>query len=85
MHCVYLGVHKKMLVAWITGKYGKKAKLQAMQIKEMSNRILVIAKQCPREFVRRPETLDDLKNYKATQHRQFLLYFGIAAINGIVP
>lgn len=30
-----------------------------------------------------PRTLEFLKDYKATQHRQFLLYFGIAATRGI--
>ena len=46
--------------------------------------MLTIAKHCPREFARKPESLQFLEDFKATQHRQFLLYFGIVVIKGIV-
>lgn len=50
----------------------------------MNERIKLVSKFCPREFARKPETLEFLKDYKATQHRQFLLYFGIVVTRGIL-
>ena len=84
MHCIYLGVHKIMLVAWMTGTYGKQVKLSSDQILQMSQRILVVKKYCPREFARLPEILKYFKEFKATEHRQFLLYYGTVITNGIV-
>lgn len=84
MHCLYLGINKKILIAWTKGTYGKQVKLSPAEILKISDRIRVIVKYCPREFARLPETLNYLKDFKATQHRQFLLYFGLVVINGIV-
>lgn len=77
-------LHERILKSLMTGKYGKKCKLSSSQIEEVSKRITEISKYCPREFSRKPEILKYLKDFKATQHRQFLLYFGVAALRGIV-
>lgn len=84
MHCGYIGVHNKMLVAFKTGKYGKSVKLSAPDIEEMSKRLLLVAKYCPREFARLPEPLKYLSDFKATQHRQMLLYVDVSVFRGIV-
>ncbi|OXU20566.1 hypothetical protein TSAR_009118 [Trichomalopsis sarcophagae] len=77
MHCLYLDCVDK-------GTYGKQVKLSHAEILKMSDRIQVIVNYCPLEFARLSETLKYLEDFKATQHRQFLLYFGLVATNGIV-
>lgn len=43
-----------------------------------------IAQYCPDEFSRKPEAFDKHGKYKATQHRQFLLYCGMVVMHGIL-
>ena len=82
MHAVDLGAHCKTLVALTTNKYG--SKLPQEDIDAISERIEIVAVYCPREFARLPESLDYLKDFKGTQHRQFLLYFGVVVFSGIL-
>lgn len=81
MHLVHSGVERKLLIATTTNKY--ESKLPDHDINTISRRIQHIAKYCPREFSRLPESLGFLKDYKATQYRQFLLYFGVVVFYDI--
>lgn len=84
MHLVCIGVAKKLLTAWVTGKYGKKMKLSGRNQDIISKRLVHIAQYCPREFARKPRLLAEYKDYKATEGRQFLLYTGPVALQGIM-
>lgn len=84
MHSVCIGVAKKLLMSWITGKYGKKMKLSGRNQGQISKRLECIAQYCPREFSRKPRPLSDYKDYKATEGRQFTLYTGLVALRGIM-
>jgi len=52
MHLVCLGVMKKLLITWVTGKYTKKTKLSGRQLLLLTKRLQIIAAYCPREFAR---------------------------------
>ncbi|KMQ85086.1 hypothetical protein RF55_16579 [Lasius niger] len=52
MHLICIGVAKKLLTAWITGKYRKKMKLSGRNQDLISKRLQHLARYCPREFAR---------------------------------
>ncbi|XP_076660248.1 uncharacterized protein LOC143363564 [Halictus rubicundus] len=74
MHLVCLGVIKKLLSAWVCGKYSPFSKLSSRQIFTISERMRRINKYCPSEFARRPRSIDLFSKFKAIEFRQFLLY-----------
>lgn len=84
MHLVCLGVMKKLLSAWVLGKYSRSSKLSGRCIDTICARLSSITKYCPSDFVRRPRSLDACSKYKATEFRQFLLYTGPVATYGIL-
>lgn len=84
MHLVCIGVVKKLIIAWVTGKYGKKMKLAGRNQNVISRRLEHIAQYCPREFARKPRSLSDYKDYKATEGRQFILYTGPICLRGMM-
>lgn len=67
---------RKILSAWVYGKYSRLSKLSGTSINIMSTRLLVLRRYCPSEFARRPRSLDACSKYKAIELRQFLLYTG---------
>jgi len=76
MHLVCLGVMKKLLSAWIYGKYSRTSKLSGRHTSLIDSRLNILREYCRSEFARRPRTLDLCSKYKATEFRQFLLYTG---------
>ena len=84
MHLVCLGVMKKLLSAWVSGKYSRLSKLSGRSIFLMSERLNILKEYCPSDFTRRPRPLDSYSKYKATEFRQFLLYTGPVVTYGIL-
>lgn len=84
MHLVCLGVTKKLLYAWVYGKYSRLSKLSGRSISVLCSRLNVLKKYCPSEFARRPRFLDMVSKFKATEFRQFLLYTGPIVMFGIL-
>lgn len=84
MHLICIGTAKKLLTAWIIGKYGKKMKFSGRNQNLISKRLEHIARYCPRNFSRKPRPLTDYKDYKATEGRQFTLYTGPVVLQGIM-
>lgn len=81
MHCVILGVMKKMIMLWKgSGEIGRvgvnKQKLPSNLVKQISTRLIALKKYIPSDFSRKPRSLDELSRWKATELRQFLLYTG---------
>lgn len=74
MHLVCLDVMKKLLSAWVHGKYSRLSKLSGRDISVISGRLNILKKYCPSEFARRSRSLDSYSKFKATEFRQFLLY-----------
>lgn len=84
MHLICLGVMKKLLVAWVFGKYSRLTKLSGRSISIICARLDILKKYCPSDFARRPRSLDACSKYKATEFRQFLLYTGPVVAYGIL-
>ena len=72
MHLVYLGVVKKFLLFFISGKF--KLHLQNLEIVE--NRLSVVRAVTLNEFTRKISSFKFVSNWKAVELRQFLLYVG---------
>ncbi|XP_046142798.1 uncharacterized protein LOC123988065 [Osmia bicornis bicornis] len=84
MHLVCLGVTKKILSAWISGKFSRLSKLSGSHLARMSARLDKLREFCPSEFGRRPRSLVYYAKYKATEFRQFLLYTVSVVVYGLL-
>lgn len=82
MHLIYLGVVKKIINLWVTGK--PSSKLSAIQINTISDKLLFLKRQICCEFNRKPRPLSEYKRWKATEFRQFLLYTGPLVLKDVV-
>lgn len=74
MHLVCLGVMKRLLMFWIKGNKSHRFSEEALK---NINKTITDYKHCAiTEFARKPRNLDDLDHWKATEYRQFLMYYG---------
>lgn len=74
MHCVDLGVTKRIMLLWKEGL--RQYRLSQRQISIISDFNEAISSYFPSAFQRKPRRLDELKMWKATEFRMFLLYIG---------
>ncbi|KAB0803143.1 hypothetical protein PPYR_00113 [Photinus pyralis] len=82
MHNVCLGVTRKIINCWISGKY--KTRLSFRQIANLSERMLKTKHCIPIEINRKPRSLNELARFKATEFRTFVLYLAPFVLPGIV-
>jgi len=82
MHLLYLGVVRRLLLAWIRGGYS--VRLSQQICSQLSSVLLNMSTYIPREFSRRPRSLLEIDRWKATEFRLFLLYTGPTAIRKFV-
>ena len=80
MHLVCLGVTRRLLLLWISGPLA--VRLGSNMIKMISRSLTTLARNVPREFARKPRSLNEIKRWKATELRQFLLYTGPVVLRG---
>lgn len=59
-------------------------KLDARRINILSKRLESLHKYIPVDFSRKPQNLNKIKKWKATELRQFLLYTSLFVLNGII-
>jgi len=83
MHLLCLGIMRKCLYLWTTGDL--KIRLQHQKCQTLSNNLKTIKHFIPDEFCRKPRSLDYLKQWKATEYRQILLYTGPVVFQKILP
>lgn len=74
MHLVCLGVMRKLISLWLKHVYSKR--IAKTFCKRVSQLLKNIRSTVPSEFNRRPRSLKDYKQWKATEFRTFLLYSG---------
>lgn len=80
MHLVCLGVVRKLMFMWLKGPL--KCRMQGRVEREVSKALVALRNFIPREFNRKPRSLVELKSWKATEFRQFLLYSGPVVLHG---
>lgn len=81
-HCAVLGVMKKLLYTLVSGTL--RVRLKGDVIDSLSLRLLRLAEFTPSEFSRRPRSLTQLRNWKATEFRMFLCYTGVVVLRDLV-
>ncbi|XP_031328823.1 uncharacterized protein LOC116159879 isoform X1 [Photinus pyralis] len=74
MHLICLGVMRKLLLLWCCGK--PSTKLAFQKISDISSLLKQCSPNVPLEFNRKPRGLNEIRRWKATEFRQFLLYTG---------
>jgi len=73
MHLICLGVVKKLILLWL--KNGPlSVRIRGQSIDEVSRLLLSLRNTAPKEFSRKPRGLEDVRHWKATEFRTFLLY-----------
>lgn len=75
MHFVCLGVIKILVQYWL-GETPYSAKLPSHVKASISQKMEELQAYAPREFCRKPRTLQEVKHWKATELRNFIVYFG---------
>jgi hypothetical protein len=84
MRLVCLGVVIKLLVLWVNTS-SRVFRLGGHQVAAISEKLLYLPQFIPSEFSRKPRSLHELKRWKATGLRQFLLYTGPIALPQNIP
>lgn len=77
MHCVCLGMVRKLFFRLFrrTSRQRIRGRIRAEDTISIDEEIEIFAKYTPTEFQRRVRSLSNLEHFKATEFRQFLLYF----------
>ncbi|XP_050513604.1 uncharacterized protein LOC114344887 [Diabrotica virgifera virgifera] len=82
MHAVCLGVMRKLLNSWISGKLS--VRLSARQVQMLSETLISLKEYIPVEINRKPRQLSELARWKATEFRTFLLYLGPFVLRDVI-
>ena len=82
MHLVCQGVVRTLLKLWMSGPVG--CRLSSKTIDSISLRLVSLRSYLPRDFVRKPRSLNEFRLWKAVELRQFLLYSGPLALKGLI-
>lgn len=83
MHCVCLGIMRKLLFQWRDGS--PLYRINANNKIILDQRINNIQGFWPCEFNRKPRSLRELEHWKATELRQFLVYVGQIVLIDLLP
>jgi len=82
MHLICLRVVKKLILLWVKGP--RTVKLSQQLLNQISGALLNLQNSIPNDFVRRPRSLKDVKLWKGTEFRQFLLYTGPVVLKNVL-
>lgn len=84
MHLICLGVTRKLMTLWTSGK-PKYLKFSGKVINEISRSLVKQQSYISSDFNRRPRPLDELPRWKATEYRLFVQYLGPVILQGHIP
>jgi len=70
MHLVCLGVVRRTIMLWLNGPV--KCRLSSTDVKKISAKLNIFRSHMPKEFCRRPRSLEEVRQWKATEFRQFI-------------
>ncbi|XP_036138283.1 uncharacterized protein LOC118644257 [Monomorium pharaonis] len=80
MHLICLGVMRKLISLWLKHQFPRRITF----CERISQLLKNIRSTVPSEFNRRPRSLKDYKQWKATEFRTFLLYLGPVVLKDIL-
>lgn len=84
MHCVLEGVTKSLLNLWFSSSHKKESFNVSDKIQEVDKRLLQI--KPPNDITRCPRKIEnEIKYWKASEFRSFLLFYGPVVLRGILP
>lgn len=83
LHVVLLGVVRKLLRMWISGK--PNSLLPSRSTLKISEILEKLGKSQPKEFQRRARKLSNINYFKGSELRTFLLYTGPFVLKNILP
>lgn len=83
MHCVCLGVMKKLIHSWVDGR-PLQVKLSSRCSNIISERLILLKHCIPIEINRKPRSLSELPRWKATEFRTLLLYLGPLVFKDVI-
>jgi len=82
MHCVLLGVVKTFVEAWFDSSSFENEWYLGRHVKEFDFRLMNI--KPPSEITRTPRSINDRKQYKASEWRTFLLYYSSVCLKSLL-
>ena len=83
MHCVLLGIVKMHLTLWFDKTHRNEPFSIAPRISEVDKRLLAIK---PPSFITRfPRSLTEIAHFKAAELKNFLLFYSLPCLVGILP
>jgi hypothetical protein len=77
------GVMRHLMSLWMRGKLDYRLNKET-QIK-ISRDLLLMARNCPREFAKRPRSLDEVSAWDSSDWNEFLLYYSPIALKSRMP
>lgn len=77
------GVMKHMMNLWIKGRLDYRLNKETQQ--KISRDLILMTGNCPREFVKRPRTLDEVGSWDGSDWNEFLLYYSPIAMKSRMP
>lgn len=84
MHLVCLGVVRKLVLLWFGGNINK-FRLSCKEKLNLTRKLICLKPFIPSEFARKPRAIEEVKRWKATELRQFLLYSGPVVLKSTLP
>lgn len=78
LHLLNVGIMKKLLIGWLEGSFGYSAKFSHSNRNEISE--YLINCKLPSEIHRKMRSLSEIKRWKATEFRAFLLYVSVVVL-----
>lgn len=82
MHLICLGVVKKLLLLLMKGPLT--IRIGSTNTNLISEHLIKLKSSVPKEFSRKPRSLSEIKYWKATEFRQFLLYTGPIVLKSVL-
>jgi len=84
MHSVLLGVSKMLLKLWFDNNHSSELWYCGHEIKRVDSRLLEI--KPPVNITRVPRSIENHRSYwKASEYRNWLLFYSVPVMNGILP
>ena len=72
-----------MIMLWLKGPL--KCRISGSHVAIISENLIACRGHLPREFGRKPRSMHEVNQWKATEFRQFLLYSGLIVLVHILP